>query len=58
MSLTASEKDELREYILGRACGEFRRGEPCVQRNNSAMVGDAHAACAQVQEMLDLVNRA
>ena len=59
MPLTASEKEELRLYVLERACNEFRRGEPCVLRDDKTeMIGNMHAGCARAQEMLGLVAKA
>jgi hypothetical protein len=59
MPLTVTEKEELRQYVLERACNEFRRDEPCVLRDDKTeMVGNMHAGCARVQEMLVLVAKA
>jgi hypothetical protein len=59
MPLSAMEKEELRQYVLERACNEFRRGEPCVLRDDKTeMVGSLHAGCARAQAMLALVAKA
>lgn len=59
MALTAEEKDELRGYILERACGEYRRGQPCVQRDpDTDMIGEKHAGCVRAEEMLAIVDGA
>ena len=58
MALTAAEKDRLSEYVLERACAQYRKGEPCIQRNNSPMVGPFHAGCVKAEEMLALVAKA
>jgi hypothetical protein len=59
MPLTASEKEELHAYVMERACNEFRRGEPCVLRDDKTeMIGNMHAGCVRAQAMLDLVDKA
>ena len=59
MPLTATEKEELRQYVLERACNEFRRGEPCILRDDKTeMIGDMHAGCVPAEAMLALVARA
>lgn len=59
MPLSPAEKEELRGYILGRACAEFRRGQPCLQRKTDAeMIGERHASCVRVEQMLALVAKA
>jgi hypothetical protein len=59
MALTANEKADLREYVLERACSEYRSGKPCVQRDpRSEMIGERHAGCVKAEEMLALVEKA
>jgi hypothetical protein len=56
MAITASEQQELHDWILLRGCSEFRTGRPCVQRGNTPMVGDMHKPCAEVVRMLEIVD--
>lgn len=58
MPLTTQEKDELREYVLLRTCVEYRNAKPCVQRNDSEMIGDRHAGCVKAEAMLALIDKA
>jgi hypothetical protein len=58
MALTMDEKQDLKEYVLERTCSEYRRGQPCVQRSNSPMVGPMHAGCLKAEAMLALVDKA
>jgi hypothetical protein len=59
MPLTRAEKNDLRDYVLARACEEYRQGRPCIQRKPAtAMIGTLHAGCDEVRRMLLLVNRA
>jgi hypothetical protein len=58
VALTPAEKERLSEYVAERGCAQFRKGEPCIQRNNSPMVGLLHAGCAKTVEMLALVAKA
>lgn len=56
--LTDREKAALREWIRGKSCNEFRAGEPCIDRNDSAMIGDMHAGCFRVRQILELIENA
>ena len=59
MALTNAEKSTLTQYVLARACEEFRQQKPCVQRDpKTTMVGAMHAGCLEVQQMLALVAKA
>ena len=52
MPLTDQEKDDLREWIRSKSCNEFRRDESCIDRNDSAMIGDMHVGCYRVRQVL------
>ena len=58
MAITNVEREELIHYIEMRACNEYRTGEACVQRGDAEMIGDLHAGCARVREMVEIVRRA
>jgi hypothetical protein len=58
VTMTNQEKDELKNYILNRTCSEHRRGKPCIDRNNSKMIGDLHAGCHYAERLLTLVDAA
>jgi hypothetical protein len=55
--ISEEEREALRHFVLGRACGEHRQGEPCVQRHDdSRMLSDIlHDGCADVDAMVDVV---
>ena len=57
MALNASEVHDLREFVLSKACLEYRNGAPCVQRGSTPMIGSMHEPCYRVEQMLDLVDR-
>jgi hypothetical protein len=56
MAITASEQQELHDWVLSKGCSEFRAGRPCIQRGNTPMAGDMHAPCFDVERMLEIVD--
>ena len=53
--LTAAEHQDLHDFVLSKACAEFRAGLACIRRNDSKMIGRKHAACDEVDQALSLV---
>ena len=59
MTITAQEKSDLEDYVLLRACSEFRSGQPCVQRKaDSKMIGNMHEGCVTADQMRSIIRRA
>jgi hypothetical protein len=59
VALTADEKAELKTWVLGKSCEEYRRCDPCVKRKpTTRMIGDMHEGCYWVGHILQLVEAA